>query len=178
MELELSVPGLWQLSMIVLFWTLELERVPNTAGSHPLKMWSRIIAGRLPETKATQLGQIDFLHERFGLHRLPHHASHQPRFRSSKGEAMSIGFVGTHPKPFPHPKCWTANRHLLFLYVYASIVCMIVLASLLFFINFNLHHCSYLCTCIAVCLVPYASIVNTVCILFIIWLSPIFTPSC
>ena len=25
--------------------------------------------------------------------------------------------------------CWTANQHLLFLYVYASIVCTIVLAS-------------------------------------------------
>ena len=31
-ELELSVPGLRQLGMIVLFWNLELEHVPNAAG--------------------------------------------------------------------------------------------------------------------------------------------------
>ena len=58
--------------------------------------------------------------------------------------------------------CWNANRHLLFSYVYISVMCTIVLASLLFSINFNLCHCSYLCTCIAICLVPYAIIVNTV----------------
>ena len=76
--------------------------------------------------------------------------------------------------------CWTARRHLLFSYVYASVVCTIVLASLLFSIDFDLRHCSYLCICIAVCLVPHAIPVNTVRILFISWfnwLSPIFTPS-
>ena len=61
-----------------------------------------------------------------------------------------------------------ANWHLMFLYVYVSVMCTIVLVSLLFSIDFDLRHCSYLCTCIAVCLVPHLIIVNIVQILFII----------
>ena len=51
------------------------------------------------------------------------------------------------------------------------------IGKLIIFYRFDLHHCSYSCTCIAACLVSYAFTVNTVGILFIIWLSPIFTPS-
>ena len=54
------------------------------------------------------------------------------------------------------------NGHLLFSHVYNSIMCTMVLVNLLFTIYFDLCHCSYLCICIAICLMPYTIIVNTV----------------